>query len=126
MAGGVHKSTPIAPESKIPLWGQAAANGEIIQLEKNLKMLVDRADEIKGYDPEGNPIYVHSESERKQLEKQIRQLRLGIVNQKRLNERRWRRAAAPTVRQAEQDRVTAAELEKELRARGRVQYIPGW
>lgn len=105
---------------------QAAANAEIIQLERNLQKLVDRRDEITGYDTEGKPIYARPEAERKQLEKQIRQLRLGIVNQKRLNERRWRKAAAPYVRQAEEDRITATELEKELRAKGRVQRIPGW
>ena len=105
---------------------QAAANAEIIQLERNLQMLIDRRDEITGYDTDGNPIYVQSESSRNQIDKQIRQLRLGIVNQKRLNERRWRKAAAPAVRRAEEDRITAAELEKELRAKGRVQYIPGW
>ena len=105
---------------------QAAANAEILQLEKNLQMLIDRRDEITGYDTDGNPTYVQSEASRKQIEKQIRQLRLGIVNQKRLNERRWRKAAAPVVRQVEEDRITAAELEKELRAKGRVQRIPSW
>ncbi|ASP30648.1 hypothetical protein CHH26_10705 [Qipengyuania flava] len=89
-------------------------------------MLVDRRDEISGYDTDGNPIYVQPEASRNQIDKQIRQLRLGIVNQKRLNERRWRKAAAPAVRQAEENRITAAELEKELRAKGRVQRIPGW
>ena len=105
---------------------QAAANAEIIQLERNLKVLVDRRDEISGYDTDGNPIYVQSESSRNQIDKQIRQLRLGIVNQKRLNERRWRNAAAPTVRQAEEDRIRFHELAKELEAKGRVQRIPGW
>src|SRR5690606_34748521 len=36
---------------------QAAANAEIIQLEKNLQLLVDRRDEITGYDTDGNPLY---------------------------------------------------------------------
>lgn len=105
---------------------QAAANAEIIQMERDLKILVDRRDEITGYDTEGNPIYVQSKSSRNQIDKQIRQLRLGIVNQKRLNERRWRHAAASTVRQAEEDRIRAHELAKELEAKGRVQRIPGW
>lgn len=105
---------------------QAAANAEIIQMEKNLQKLVDRRDEITGYDMEGNPLYVQSESSRKQIDKQVRQLRLGIVNQKRLNERRWRKAAAPTVRQVEEDKIRFAELAKELETKGRVQRIPGW
>ncbi|WP_341712061.1 hypothetical protein [Erythrobacter sp.] len=105
---------------------QAAANGEIIQLERNLQTLVDRRDQITGYDTEGNPRYVHSEAQRTQYDKQIRQLRLGIVNQKRLNERRWRKAAAPAVRQAQDDRARLAELTKELESKGRVQRVPGW
>ena len=105
---------------------QSAANADIQNMEKNLQFLIDKHDEIKGYDTEGKPLYVRSENERNQLQKQIRQLRLGIVNQKRLNERRWRKAAAPAVRQAEEDRVTAAALAKELESKGRVQRIPGW
>ena len=105
---------------------QAAANGEIIQLENNLKRLVDLHDEITGYDTEGNPKYLRSEADRAHLQKQIRQLRLGIVNQKRFNERRWRKEAAPVVRQVGEDRIRAAELAKELEAKDRVQRIPGW
>lgn len=105
---------------------QASANADILQMEQNLQRLVDKRDEIKGYDADGNPLYVRHELDRKHIEKQITQLRLGLVNQKRLNERRWRKAAAPFVRNAEQDRITAAELTKELEAKGRVQRIPGW
>lgn len=105
---------------------QAAANSEVMRMEKNLQHLIDQRDEITGYDSEGNPTYLRSDPDRHLLEKRIRQLRLGIVNQKRLNERRWRKAAAPAVRQAEEDKIRAHELAKELEARGRVQRIPGW
>lgn len=105
---------------------QAAANAEIMQMERNLQRLIDQRDEIKGYDTEGEPIYVRHEADRQHIGKLITQLRLGLVNQKRLNERRWRREAAPLVRQASQDRITAAALSKELEAKGRVQRIPGW
>jgi hypothetical protein len=105
---------------------QAAANSEIIRLEADLQRLVDKRDEIRGYDSDGNPRYVHAETDRELLTKQIRQLRLGIVNQKRFNERRWRRNAAPVVRQAQEDRIKAADLAKELEAKGRVQRLPGW
>lgn len=105
---------------------QAAANSEIMQLEKNLQHLIDQRDEITGYDAEGNPRYLRAEADRQLLDKRIRQLRLGIVNQKRLNERRWRNAAAPAVRQYEQDKIKAAELLKELESKGRVQRIPSW
>ena len=105
---------------------QAAANSEIMRLEANLKHLVDQRDEITGYDTDGNPKYLRAEPDRALLSKRIRQLRLGIVNQKRFNERRWRRAAAPAVRQVEEDRIKAADLARELEAKGRVQRIPGW
>lgn len=105
---------------------QSAANGEVMALEKNLQRLIDQRDEINGYDNDGNPKYLRAEADRELLTKRIRQLRLGIVNQKRFNEQRWRKAAAPIVRQAEQDRITAAELAKELQGKGRVQYIPGF
>lgn len=114
------------PEQEAVARAQSAANAEVMAMERNLEHLVQRRDEISGYDPEGNPRYVRSDNQRSQLEKQIRQLRLGIVNQKRLNERRWRNAAAPAIRRLEEDKIRAADLAKELEAKGRVQRIPGW
>lgn len=105
---------------------QSAANAEIIRMEGDLQRLIDQRDEITGYDQAGSPRYARHETDRQLLDKRITQLRLGLVNQKRLNERRWRNAAAPAVRRAEADRITAAELTKELEAKGRVQRIPGW
>ena len=123
----IRNGTPLQTrEEEAVARAQAAANGEIIQLEKNLEHLVEKRDEITGYDTDGNPLYAHSDTQRQQLERQIRQLRLGIVNQKRLNERRWRRDAAPAVRQADEDKISAAKLANELEAKGRVQRIPGW
>jgi len=105
---------------------QSAANAEILQMEHNLQHLIDQRDEITGYDSDGSPRYVRADSARQLLDKRIRKLRLGIVNQKRFNERRWRKDAAPAVRQAQKDKITASELAKELEAKGRVQRIPGW
>jgi hypothetical protein len=105
---------------------QSAANGEIMRLEADLQRLVDKRDEVKGYKTDGTPDYVRHESDRKLLDKQIMKLRLGIVNQKKFNEGRWRREAAETVRQADADRITAAELSKELMAKGKVQRVSGF
>lgn len=102
---------------------QSAANGEIMRIEADIQRLIEQRDEITGYKPDGSPNYVRGESYRKQLDKQIRQLRLGRVNQIKLNEARWRKAAAETVRQVEEDRITAAELTKELEARGKVRRV---
>lgn len=123
----VRNGVPLqTPEQEAVARAQSAANAEVIAMERNLAFLIDQQDAIDGYDPDGNPRYVRSEAERARLEKQIRQLRLGIINQKRLNERRWRNAAAPTIRRIEEDRIRAADLAKELEAKGRVQRIPGW
>jgi hypothetical protein len=105
---------------------QSAANGEIMRMESDMKRLIDLRDEIKGYKTDGTPDYVRHESDRRQLDKQILKLELGIVNQKRFNEERWRRDAAPTVRRVESDQITAAELAKELMAKGRVQRVSGF
>lgn len=105
---------------------QAATNAELMQIEARINQLTEQRDEITGYDAEGNPRYARGESVRQSLDKQIRQLRLGLANQKRLNERRWREMAAPAVCRAEERQNAAAELAKELEAKGRVQRIPGW
>lgn len=105
---------------------QAATNAELMQMEGQLQHLVDQRDEITGYDSDGNPQYLRDEQSRQLLDKRVRQLRLGLVNQKRLNERRWRRMAAPAVRRAEERQNTAAELAKELQAQGKVTRIRGW
>lgn len=123
VVNGVPQQTP---EQEAVARAQAAANHEVMQIERNLQHLITQRDEITGYDTKGEPIFVRSEATRNQLEKQIRQLRLGLVNQKRLNERRWRNSAAPAVRQAEENRRRAAELAQELQAKGQVQRIPSW
>jgi hypothetical protein len=113
-------------EQEVVARAQAAANGEVMQLERNLQHLIDQREAITGYDANGNPRYRLHEADREMLAKRIRQLRLGIVNQKRFNERRWRESAAPAVRQAQQDTISFHELAKELEAKGRVQRIPSW
>lgn len=105
---------------------QSAANAEVIDMEKRLQKLLHDRDEFTGYDKEGKPRYVLPEAARQSLDKQARALRLGIANQKRLNERRWRNEAAPYLLSEEQDRITAAELAKELEARGRVTRVQRW
>ncbi len=105
---------------------QSAANAEIIAMEKRLQKLIQDRDEFKGYDKDGKPRYVLPEATRKSLDKQARELRLGIANQQRLNERRWRNEAAPFLLSEEQDKITAAELAKELEAKGRVTRIQHW
>jgi hypothetical protein len=105
---------------------QSAANGEIIRMETDMKRLIDMRDEIKGYKTDGTPDYVRHESDRRQLDKQILKIELGIVNQKRFNEERWRRDAAPTVRRVESDQITATELAKKLMAEGKVQRVSGF
>lgn len=105
---------------------QAAANHQIIRMENELQRMIDERDEITGYEPNGAPKYARAESARQILEKRIRQLRLGLVNQKRLNERQWREAAAPAVRQEERDKITWQELASELESKGRVQRTRSW
>lgn len=105
---------------------QSIANGEIMRIENDIAHLVAKRDEFTGYDREGNPVYVRSEGERSRLEKQIRHKRLGLVNQKRFNERRWRKEASQKFEQQAEFRNHARELAKELEAKGRVQRIPGW
>lgn len=102
---------------------QSSANAEIMRMEADLQRLIDQRDEIKGYKQDGSPNYVRGEADRKQLDKQIIKLRLGLVNQKKFNEARWRKSAAETVRRVDEDRITAAELAKELEARGKVQRV---
>lgn len=102
---------------------QSSANAEIMRLEADLRHLIARRDEITGYKADGTPIYRHGEADRKLLDKQVTKLRLGLVNQKKLNETRWRKSAAETIRKVDEDRITAAELAKELEARGRVQRV---
>lgn len=105
---------------------QSAANAEVIAMEQRLAKLIAQRDETDGFDRDGKPRYLRPESVRKNLDNQARQLRLGIVNQKRLNEGRWRTEAAPYIMQEEQDHITAAELAKELEAKGRTQRANVW
>lgn len=101
---------------------QSAANSEIKRMEAERDQLTAMRDEISAYEPDGSPRYVRSESSRKNLSDQIRSLELGIVNQMRLNERRWRKEAAPHVERAEQ----AAELARKLEAAGKGRRTSGW
>lgn len=105
---------------------QSSANADVMRMEADLQRLVDQRDEIKGYKQDGSPDYVRHESDRKLLDKRITKLRLGIVNQKMFNDARWRKEVADTARQVDEDRITAADLAKELQARGRVQRAPSW
>lgn len=94
---------------------QADANGEIMRMEKELQRLTAMHDEVTGYGPDGTPKYARSAAARESLAGEMRFLQLGIINQKRLNERRWREAAAPGVRRAEE----LAELSRQLEAQGK-------
>jgi hypothetical protein len=105
---------------------QSAANAEIQQMEKRLQKLTHDRDEFDGYDNDGKPKFLRAESDRKLLDKQARELRLGMANQMRLNERRWRNEAAPFALQEERDMITAADLAKELEAKGRFTRIQHW
>jgi hypothetical protein len=108
---------------------QATHNAQLARMKDEHARIVAQRDEIRGYDKDGQPLYVWSESERQRLHRLARGLEFSIVGQARLSDRAWRREAAPAIRQAKEDRITAAELEKELRAKGRVQYArssPGW
>jgi hypothetical protein len=108
---------------------QATHNAQLARMQAEHQSLIAKRDEIRGYDREGKPLYVYAEAERERLTRLARGLEFSMVGQARLSDRAWRREAAPAIRQAKQDRITAAELEKELRAKGRVQYArsaPGW
>lgn len=105
---------------------KAAANGEIVRMQADLQRLIDQRDEITGYNTDGSPKYLRHPADRALLDKRILKQRLGIVNQMQFNETRWRREAAKTIRQVDEDRITAAELSKELMARGRVQRVQGF
>ncbi len=101
---------------------QATHNAQLLQMETEHKRIIADRDELRGYDPSGKPLYVRSAGERERLTRLARGLEFSMVGQTRLSDRAWRREAAPAIRQAKEDRITAAELEKELRAKGRVQW----
>lgn len=101
---------------------QATHNAQLSRMQNEHKRIIAQRDALRGYDPEGKPLYVQPAGERERLTRLARGLEFSMVGQTRLSERAWRREAAPAIRQAEQDRITAAELEQELRAKGRVQY----
>jgi len=105
---------------------QATHNAQLARMQADHERLVAQRDEIKGYDKDGKPRYVRSEAERERLTKLARQMEFSMIGQARLSDRAWRKEAAPAIRKAEEDRITAAELAKELQAKGRVQYIPGF
>lgn len=105
---------------------KAAANGEIVRMQADLQRLIDQRDEITGYNADGSPKYLRHAADRALLDKRILQQRLGLVNQMQFNENRWRKEAAKTIRQLDEDRITAAELSKELMARGKVQRVQGF
>lgn len=79
---------------------QAAANSEINRLERDLRDLINRRDEISGYDSDGNPMYVRGAAGRKQLDAQIRQ---GYLRTSRL--------AHDTTRQRERGTVAGIGLQ---------------
>ncbi|QIQ87077.1 hypothetical protein [Erythrobacter sp.] len=114
------------PEQEAVAKAQSAANAELMRIESDIARLVAQRDEITGYDTEGNPKYFLPERDRQQLERRIRHLRLGLVNQKRLNERKWRKEAAERFERQQELQNEAQKLAKELEAKGRVQRIPGW
>ncbi|WP_337661205.1 hypothetical protein [Erythrobacter sp. Alg231-14] len=105
---------------------QSSANAEIQQIERDIQNLTDQRDEIAGYDSKGKPKYRRDEAGRSLLDKRINQLQLGRVNQLRLNETKWRKEAAKTFQRQDDHRARAAELAKELEAKGQVTRIPGF
>ncbi|MEA1618679.1 hypothetical protein SOQ14_07090 [Erythrobacter sp. T5W1-R] len=105
---------------------QSAHNTQLMRLKAEHDRVIAARDEIRGYDRDGKPLYVYGEEARKQMTLEARGLEFSLVGQARLSERAWREQAAPAVRQAEQDRISAAELEQELRAKGRVIRCKGW
>lgn len=111
-----------SPEQEAVAGAQAAANADLMRLGAELSRIETMRDEISGYERDGSPRYVRKPDQRASLDKQARSLRLGYINQTRLNERRWREEAAPAVNRAEQTR----ELARELEAQGKFQRRGGW
>lgn len=114
----VNGVSQMTPEEEAVARAQSAAQAQINRMEAELARVIADRDEITGFEPDGTPRYVRSEQVRQALEGQARSLRLGIVNQMRLNERRWRAEAAPAVQKAE----TYRAIEADLRAQGKVSY----
>lgn len=119
VTGGVSQ---MSREEEAVAKAQSASNAELQKMQTELDRLTAMRDEITGYNPDGSPHYVRSESARKTLEAEIRSLKLGLVNQTRLNERRWRNEAAQALQQGE----TARDVMRDLEARGKVTRVSGW
>lgn len=123
IVNGVSK---FSPEERAIRAAQATHNGQLARMKDEHDRVVKMRDELKGYDKDGKPLYVRSEGERERLTKLARQLEFSMIGQARLSDRAWRKEAAPAIRQAERDRISAAELAKELQAKGRAQYVTGF
>lgn len=122
VAHTVNGVSQLAREEQAIRRAQATHNAQLSRMKAEHQSIVAKRDEIRGYDPKGKPLYVYAEAERERLTRLARGLEFSMVGQARLSDRAWRKEAAPAIRQAQQDRITAAELEKELRAKGRVQW----
>jgi hypothetical protein len=118
----VNGVSQITREERAVRRAQATHNAQLARMQGELKSIIAKRDELRGYDKDGKPLYVQSAGERERLTRMARGLEFSIVGQARLSDRAWRKEAAPAIRQAQQDRISAAELEKELRAKGRVQW----
>ncbi len=122
----VNGQSKFSPEERAIRAAQATHNAQLGRMKDELDRVVKMRDEIKGYDKDGKPRYARAEAERERLTKLARQLEFSMVGQARLSDRAWRKEAAPAIRRAAEDRITAAELAKELQAKGRVQYLPAF
>lgn len=101
---------------------QSAAKAELDSMQAEIERLTKDRDELTSYNPDGSPNYRRGEVARKSLDGQIRSLQLGLINQKRLNERRWRNEAASSFNEINDLRALAAELE----AQGKVTRARTW
>ena len=122
----VNGESKFSREERAVRAAQAKHNAQLGRMKDELDRVVKMRDEINGYDKDGKPRYARNEAERERLTKLARQLEFSMVGQARLSDRAWRKEAAPAIRQAQQDRISAAELAKELQDKGRVQYIPSF
>jgi hypothetical protein len=95
---------------------QSSANAELQRMKSEVERLIGMRDAITGYNPDGSPHYVRSDAARGSLDSQIKQLHQGLLNQTRLNERKWREDAARSFTKNQDMRALAAEFE----AAGRV------
>jgi len=111
-----------SPEEEAVARAQSSAQAEINRMQDELAKLTAMRDEVVTYDRDGTPRFVRSEAVRQSLDGQIRSLELGIVNQKRINERRWREDAATAFKRT----ANMTALANELEAQGRITRKSGW